>query len=78
MDRGAWQVTAHGVTQELDTAEKLNNDNKALPQGSVCLWARHSVFPAGLPLSLHILTGPSLLLRDSKEDGKIRASPFLK
>ena len=56
MDRGAWQVTAHGVTQESDTAEWLNN-NKALSQGNTCLWARHSVSSAGLPSTLHILTG---------------------
>ena len=25
MDRGAWQVTVHGVTKELDMAYRLNN-----------------------------------------------------
>ena len=55
MDRGAWRVTVHGVTQESDTGERLNT--KALPQGNVCLWARHSLSSTGLPLSLRILTG---------------------
>ena len=27
MDRGAWMATVHGVTNELDTAEQLNNNN---------------------------------------------------
>ena len=27
MDRGAWQVTVHGVTEELNTTEQLNNNN---------------------------------------------------
>ena len=27
MDRGAWQVTVHGVTKELDMAYQLNNIN---------------------------------------------------
>ena len=26
MDRGAWWVTVHGVTKELDTTEQLNNN----------------------------------------------------
>ena len=28
MDRGAWQVTVHGVTKGLDTTQQLNNHNK--------------------------------------------------
>ena len=27
MDRGAWQATVHGVAEELDTTEKLKNNN---------------------------------------------------
>ena len=32
MDRGAWQVTDHGVAKELDTTERLNNNNKLSPE----------------------------------------------
>ena len=28
MDRGAWRATAHGVTKELGTTERLNNNMK--------------------------------------------------
>ena len=28
MDRGTWQATVHPVTKELDTTERLNNDDK--------------------------------------------------
>ena len=28
MDRGTWQATVHLVTKELDTTERLNNNNK--------------------------------------------------
>ena len=27
VDRGAWWATVHGVTKELDTTERLNNNN---------------------------------------------------
>ena len=27
MDRGAWQATAHGLTNELDAIQWLNNNN---------------------------------------------------
>ena len=27
MDRGAWWATVHGVAKELDTAERLTNNN---------------------------------------------------
>ena len=27
MNRGAWQVIVHGVSEELDTTEQLNNNN---------------------------------------------------
>ena len=27
MDRGAWEATAHGFTQELDTTQELNNSS---------------------------------------------------
>ena len=27
MDRGAWQATVQGVTEESDTTERLNNNN---------------------------------------------------
>ena len=27
MDRGAWQATVHGVAEELDTTEQLENNN---------------------------------------------------
>ena len=30
MDRGAWWATVHGVTNESDTTEQLNNNNKWL------------------------------------------------
>ena len=30
MDRGGWWATVHGVTKELDVAQQLNNNNKAL------------------------------------------------
>ena len=26
MDRGAWRAAVHGVTKELDTTERLNNE----------------------------------------------------
>ena len=32
MDRGAWQATDHGVAKELDTTERLNNNNKLSPE----------------------------------------------
>ena len=28
MNRGAWQATVHGVKEELDTTERLNNNEK--------------------------------------------------
>ena len=28
MNRGAWQVIVHGVSEELDITERLNNNNK--------------------------------------------------
>ena len=30
MDRGAWQATAHGVTQYLDMTEQINNNNNKI------------------------------------------------
>ena len=30
MDRGAWQATAHGVTKESDTTERLNINSKVI------------------------------------------------
>ena len=30
MDRGAWWVTVHGVTKELDTTEQLNNNSNSV------------------------------------------------
>ena len=28
MERGAWQVTIHGVTGESETTQQVNNNNK--------------------------------------------------
>ena len=30
MDRGAWWATVHRVTKELDTTERLNNNNQPI------------------------------------------------
>jgi len=30
MDRGVWRATVPGVAEELDTTERLNNNNKSI------------------------------------------------
>ena len=30
IDRGAWRATVPGVAEELDTTERLNNNNKSI------------------------------------------------
>ena len=50
MDRGAWWVTVHGVANELDTNEQLNNSNSVAGP------------PAGGKLFFTELSVPSLLL----------------
>ena len=32
MDRGAWKAPDHGAAKELDTTERLNNNNKLSPE----------------------------------------------
>jgi hypothetical protein len=36
-DKEAWHAAIHGDIKESDTAEHLNNNNKALPPGPVSL-----------------------------------------
>ena len=42
MDKGAWQATVHGVTEESDVTEQLNNNTP--------LCGRTTVWPSTPPL----------------------------
>ena len=33
MERGTWWATVHGITKELDTTERLNNNNNRTKRG---------------------------------------------
>ena len=38
MDRGAWWATVHGVTEEQDTTQRVNNNNRGLLSCTLLVW----------------------------------------
>ena len=44
MDRRAWWATVPGVTKELDTTERLNNDNNIPKYGGFSHWPNAFIF----------------------------------